>query len=90
MVGDEADGAAGDRDEGGATVSIAEIGGAHDPEFERTPPHDISAEQGVLGGMLLSQDAIAEVVEILRTPDFYRRQRVCRFAKPGNGKHERW
>lgn len=72
MVGDEADGAAGDRDEGGATVSIAEIGGAHDPEFERTPPHDISAEQGVLGGMLLSQDAIAEVVEILRTPDFYR------------------
>lgn len=43
-----------------------------DEEFERTPPHDISAEQGVLGGMLLSQDAIARVVEILRAPDFYR------------------
>lgn len=43
-----------------------------DDEFERTPPHDISAEQSVLGGMLLSQDAIARVVEILRTSDFYR------------------
>ncbi|TMQ96684.1 replicative DNA helicase [Actinomadura soli] len=52
-------------------MSVAEIGPS-EPEFERTPPHDISAEQGVLGGMLLSQDAIAEVVELLRTPDFYR------------------
>ncbi|RFS87538.1 replicative DNA helicase [Actinomadura spongiicola] len=52
-------------------MSVAEIG-PPDAEFERTPPHDISAEQGVLGGMLLSQDAIAEVVEMLRTPDFYR------------------
>lgn len=43
-----------------------------DEEFERTPPHDISAEQAVLGGMLLSQDAIARVVEILRAADFYR------------------
>jgi replicative DNA helicase len=40
-------------------------------EFERTPPQDIAAEQCVLGGMLLSKDAIADVVEILRTNDFY-------------------
>ena len=53
-------------------MSVAEIGGSHDPEFERTPPHDIAAEQSVLGGMLLSQDAIAEVIEVLRTQDFYR------------------
>ncbi|WP_243717474.1 replicative DNA helicase [Actinomadura darangshiensis] len=52
-------------------MSVADIG-PQEHEFERTPPHDISAEQGVLGGMLLSQDAIAEVVELLRTPDFYR------------------
>ncbi|MGW3767631.1 replicative DNA helicase [Actinomadura verrucosospora] len=52
-------------------MSVADIG-PQEHEFERTPPHDISAEQGVLGGMLLSQDAIAEVVEMLRTPDFYR------------------
>ncbi|MER7545026.1 replicative DNA helicase [Spirillospora sp. NPDC127506] len=52
-------------------MSVADIG-PQEHEFERTPPHDISAEQGVLGGMLLSQDAIAEVVELLRAPDFYR------------------
>ncbi|MEU5880952.1 replicative DNA helicase [Spirillospora sp. NPDC047279] len=54
-------------------MSVAEIGGSEpSAEFERTPPHDINAEQGVLGGMLLSQDAIAEVIEVLRTQDFYR------------------
>jgi replicative DNA helicase len=52
-------------------VSVTDLG-PHDQEFERTPPHDIAAEQGVLGGMLLSQDAIAEVIEVLRTQDFYR------------------
>ena len=34
-------------------------------EVERTPPQDIIAEQSVLGGMLLSKDAISDVVEIL-------------------------
>ncbi|QYC45996.1 Replicative DNA helicase [Nonomuraea coxensis DSM 45129] len=42
------------------------------PGFERTPPHNIEAEQSVLGGMLLSKDAIADVVEIIRADDFYR------------------
>jgi len=41
-------------------------------EFERTPPQDIPAEQSVLGGMMLSKDAIADVVEVLRPTDFYR------------------
>ncbi len=41
-------------------------------EFERTPPQDLQAEQSVLGGMLLSKDAIADVLEILRERDFYR------------------
>ncbi|MGW9477118.1 replicative DNA helicase [Saccharomonospora azurea] len=45
----------------------AETGG-----FERQPPQDIAAEQSVLGGMLLSKDAIADVVEVLRPGDFYR------------------
>src|SRR6266496_409198 len=42
------------------------------PEFDRQPPQDVAAEQAVLGGMLLSKDAIADVVEVLRGPDFYR------------------
>ena len=37
----------------------------------RTMPHDDVAEQSVLGGMLLSKDAIADVVESLRASDFY-------------------
>src|SRR3954468_15683218 len=41
-------------------------------EFDRTPPQDIVAEQSVLGGMLLSKDAIADVVEVLKPADFYR------------------
>jgi replicative DNA helicase len=41
-------------------------------QFERTPPQDMAAEQCVLGGMLLSKDAIADVVEIVRTVDFYK------------------
>ncbi|MCF2707423.1 replicative DNA helicase [Arcanobacterium haemolyticum] len=40
--------------------------------FERTPPQNIEAEMSVLGGMMLSKEAIADVLEILQTTDFYR------------------
>ena len=43
-----------------------------DAGMERLPPQDLSAEQGVLGGMMLSKDAIADVVEKVRSTDFYR------------------
>ena len=36
------------------------------------PPQDLEAERSVLGGMMLSKDAIADVVELLRGHDFYR------------------
>lgn len=52
-------------------MSITEITDA--PEnFDKTPPQDVAAEQSVLGGMLMSKDAIADVVETLRGNDFYR------------------
>lgn len=38
---------------------------------ERTPPHDLLAEQSALGGMMLSKDAVADVVETVRGGDFY-------------------
>ena len=55
-------------------MSIADIpqerfGGTR--EHERTPPHDLLAEQSTLGGMLLSKDAVADVIESLRGGDFY-------------------
>src|SRR5699024_4119900 len=37
----------------------------------RTPPQDLDAERSVLGAMMLSTDAIAEVSEIIRPEDFY-------------------
>ncbi|TCC54111.1 replicative DNA helicase [Kribbella capetownensis] len=40
--------------------------------FDRTPPQDLAAEQCVLGAMMLSKDAIADVIETLRSTDFYR------------------
>jgi len=39
--------------------------------YERTPPQDLAAEQGVLGGMLLSKDAIADVIDVVKGRDFY-------------------
>ena len=39
---------------------------------DRTPPQDNAAEQSVLGSMLLSKDAIADVAETVRGVDFYR------------------
>jgi replicative DNA helicase len=53
-------------------VSVAEEQSAGRGEFDRTPPQDLSAEQSVLGGMLMSKDAIADVVEELRGVDFYK------------------
>jgi len=39
---------------------------------DRMPPQDNAAEQSVIGSMLLSKDAIADVVETVRGTDFYR------------------
>jgi replicative DNA helicase len=54
-------------------MSVAEFPSASSAgELIRTPPQDLAAEQSVLGGMLLSKDAIADVVEVVRGHDFYR------------------
>jgi replicative DNA helicase len=52
-------------------VSVAEVT-QRGEEFERMPPHDVAAEQCALGGMLLSKDAISDVVEVIRPVDHYR------------------
>ena len=40
--------------------------------YQRTPPYSLEAEISVLGSMLLSADAIAEVSESVSPADFYR------------------
>ena len=59
-------------------MSIAHLGLAPENERprdgwqgERTPPHDLLAEQSAIGGMLLSKDAVADVLETVRGVDFY-------------------
>ena len=44
----------------------------HLPGGHRVPPQNLEAEQSVLGAMMLSTDAMADVVEILEADDFYR------------------
>jgi replicative DNA helicase len=38
----------------------------------RMPPQDTDAEQSVLGSMLISKDAIADVLEVCKSHDFYK------------------
>ncbi|MHA6669704.1 replicative DNA helicase [Homoserinimonas sp. A447] len=58
-------------------MSIAHLGiagqdsrGSGHPS-DRTPPHDLLAEQSAIGGMMLSKDATADVIESVRAIDFY-------------------
>ena len=58
-------------------MSIAHLGLAgdqrqsSDSRGDRVPPHDLLAEQSAIGGMLLSKDAVADVLETVRGMDFY-------------------
>jgi replicative DNA helicase len=61
-------------------MSIAHLGLAQDARgndrsegrsTDRTPPHDLLAEQSTIGGMLLSTYAVADVLETVRAEDFY-------------------
>ena len=41
-------------------------------ELGKIPPHDIEAEQAILGSMLTDKDAVMSAMEVLRDEDFYR------------------
>src|SRR5512133_157548 len=45
----------------------------HERHTATIPPHDLDAEESVLGAMLVSGNAIAIVSEMLKPEDFYRR-----------------
>src|SRR5436190_152091 len=42
------------------------------PRMARVPPHNLQAEESLLGAMLLSKDAIASAVELVHVDDFYK------------------
>ena len=41
-------------------------------ELGKVPPHDIEAEQAVIGSMLTDKDAVIAAIEVLKPEDFYR------------------
>ncbi|KFI78211.1 replicative DNA helicase [Bifidobacterium mongoliense DSM 21395] len=65
------DGGSGGYTGGSSYVSGSTGSSAHDPLFDRVPPHDDDAEMAVLGGMLMSKDAIGEVSQMIDVADFY-------------------
>ncbi|WP_062137722.1 replicative DNA helicase [Demequina aestuarii] len=56
-------------------MSVDELEAAYGPErntYDRLPPQNVEAEQSVIGSMLLSKDAMADVIESVRGDDFYK------------------
>ncbi len=49
-------------------------------DLNKVPPHDIEAEQAVLGSMLLDKDAVISGLEILKEDDFYREDNKAIFS----------
>ena len=41
-------------------------------ELGKVPPHDIEAEQAILGSMLTDRDAVIDAIELLKEEAFYR------------------
>ena len=41
-------------------------------ELGKVPPHDLEAEQAILGSMLTDKDAVISAIEVLKEEDFYR------------------
>jgi replicative DNA helicase len=61
----------------GTTVSRSAIDVA--TEALKVPPHSIEAEQSVLGGLMLDNDALMNVTERITAADFYRRDHATIF-----------
>ena len=51
--------------------------------LKRVPPHNLDAEQSVLGAMLMDKDAVAAALEICTPDDFYSRQYGVLFERMG-------
>lgn len=49
-------------------------------ELGKVPPHDIEAEQAVLGSMLTDKDAVISAIEVLKEDAFYREDNKAIYA----------
>ena len=58
-------------------------GSASDAEALKVPPHDLEAEQAVLGGLMLDNTAWDQIADRLHEEDFYRREHRLVFRAMG-------
>lgn len=49
-------------------------------ELGKIPPHDLEAEQAVIGSMLTDKDAVISALEVLKEEDFYREDNKSIYA----------
>ena len=53
-------------------------------EVGKVPPHDLEAEQAVIGSMLTDHDAVISSMEVLKAEDFYREDNQTIFTAMTN------
>ena len=49
------------------------------PTYLKVPPHNIEAEQAILGGVLINNDSMNQIMDILSADDFYREAHMSIF-----------
>ncbi|MBN1278069.1 MAG: replicative DNA helicase [Deltaproteobacteria bacterium] len=49
------------------------------PSILKVPPHNLEAEQAILGGILINNDAINQIIDILTPDNFYREAHAALF-----------
>ena len=49
------------------------------PLYLKVPPHNIEAEQAILGGILMNNNAMNQIMDILSSDDFYREANMSLF-----------
>ncbi len=64
--------------------TIDEKGNGKRMETGKVPPHDIEAEQAVIGSMLTDHDAVINSLEVLKQEDFYREDNRTIYAAMTN------
>lgn len=53
-------------------------------DLGKIPPHDIEAEQAILGSMLTDKDAVVSALEVLKEDSFYREDNKAVFQQYSN------
>jgi len=62
------------------TVSYPEMSSNNPVSHLRVPPHSIEAEQSVLGGLMLDNEAWNEIADLVNEQDFYRKDHALIFT----------